>query len=329
LRADISSHPRLGPGHGRIRLPPGSTLDGVYGLAIRRNQGSHTWLGPAGWQTAEHAFALEPGGVFDLDGAADGDTGAPVLAVGPVIVDPLLEAQAGGAAFALLLTGSGSPSAATLAMGTLAVRGLLGSAARGTTRPQPPPPPPPPPAPPPPPVVEDAAPPPEPVAGLMAGDRPGTPAAPPRRWPAGLVAAMAVVVLAIAGGTAWWFMRPDAPPAAAPVAASVPAQDVRTIVLVFLEGSPTPEAARVKGDELAGRGQLDGALLLYRNAADRGDGAAAFALARMYDPATFSPKTSPLPAANAGTARRWYETAAATGHAEARKRLNEMPGDAR
>ncbi|WP_109121426.1 hypothetical protein [Azospirillum sp. TSO22-1] len=303
MRADILTHPCLGPGHGLIRLPDGTAAPPA--LSIQRNQGAANWLGPGGWQASEHRFALD-GGMFTPE---DGG-----IAVATPAVDAVLAARAGGAAFALhLLDGEARTT------GMLSVRDLLGGNARRAApppAPEPVPPEPPPPEPVPPGPVPD--PPPGPVV-RSGGGGPNV----------ALIAAVLAGVLLAAGGGAWLlFGRGDTPltaaaPAAPPAPPPAPA-DTRKEVGDFLAGKPSPDGARAKAEGMAKAGRLDGALLLYRYAAEGGDGASALALARMYDPATFAPQTSPLPAANADMARHWYEKAAAAGSAPAQQRLSQM-----
>lgn len=313
MRADITTHPRLGPGHGQITLGAGAAAPAA--IAIERNQGSARWLGPNGWQAHEHAFPAGP----DLEVGVE--AGQTVLTVGPAIVEPLLEAQATAAAFRLHVHGE------TKSAATLSVRGLLGSRARAAAPPPPPPPPPPIEEP----IVEPVV---EPIREELKVELTAPPQPPreePKRPNLGLIAAGVVVVLAVAGGAAWFVLnRTDAPTqtAAAPTPAPAPApQDIRTEVRAYLERSPSAADARAKGDELAKGGKLDGALLVYRYAAEKGDGDAALALARMYDPATFTPQTSPLPSPNADTAQRWYETAAGAGSVPAQRRLGTLLKD--
>ena len=66
---------------------------------------------------------------------------------------------------------------------------------------------------------------------------------------------------------------------------------------------------------------LDGQFLLLRYAAEQGDIAAARDIGRMYDPATFSKDSSPLPEPNPVEAARWLKQAAQKGDAEAQYRF--------
>ncbi len=306
MRADITTHPRLGPGHGQITLGTGVTAPTA--IAIERNQSSSRWLGPNGWQAHEHAFTV------GLDPEVGVEAGQTVLTVGPAIVEPLLEAQATAAAFRLYIHGE------TKSATTLSVRGLLGSRARAAE----------PPPPPPPPIEEPIVEPVREELKVALTDPPQPTRDDPKRPNVGLIAAGVVLALAMAGGAAWFVLNKNADSptqtAAAPPPAPAP-QDIRAEVRTYLERTPPAADARAKGDELAKGGKLDGALLVYRYAAEKGDGGAALALARMYDPATFSPQTSPLPGPNADTAKRWYEAAAGAGSVPAQRRLGTLLKD--
>ncbi|QLH39061.1 MAG: sel1 repeat family protein [Defluviicoccus sp.] len=70
--------------------------------------------------------------------------------------------------------------------------------------------------------------------------------------------------------------------------------------------------------------QLDGEFLLLREAARKGSAPAALALGEMYDPATYTPETSPLPAPNPAQAAAWYRQAAEAGIAQAQYRLGML-----
>lgn len=320
MRADIVTHPRFGPGHGLIRLPEGTAAPTA--AAVQRNQGPDMWLGPDGWQGSEHRFpvaaasmtaaAMTDGGTPVL---LDADGGRPALGVGPAVVEPLLAARAGSAAFALhLFDGEARTTRA------LSVRDLLGSNARRAAAAAPVEPKPEPAA------VEEPAP--EPAAEKVEITVDPVAKEPPPRAAGpnvGLIAAGVALLLAAGGGAAWFLTRGgDAPPAV--VQAPAKPVDVRKEVAEYLATTPAPEAAAAKAGAMAAAGRLDGAMLVYRYAAEKGNGPAALALARMYDPATFTPQTSPLPAPNAETARTWYQAAAATGDAEAAKRAAALGG---
>lgn len=92
----------------------------------------------------------------------------------------------------------------------------------------------------------------------------------------------------------------------------------------FLAGNPGADESYGLADRFMKDKQLDGAFLLLRNAASKGNAAAALALGEMYDPETWSAETSPLPAPNLSQAVEWYGQAAAAGLAEAQYRYGML-----
>jgi hypothetical protein len=150
---------------------------------------------------------------------------------------------------------------------------------------------------------------------------PASPAAPtPRPRSPGLYVALGLIGLLIAGG-GWWFLqgRGGESPMAPTVAQSTP----RTLAIAraALADNPDAETARRLGEAHLAEKDLDGAFLLFRAAADKGDSAARLAMGSFYDPASWSKETSPLPSPNADQAAHWFRTAAETGDAEAQYRL--------
>ena len=92
----------------------------------------------------------------------------------------------------------------------------------------------------------------------------------------------------------------------------------------FLAGNPGADESFGQAERFRQAKQLDGAFLLLRNAAGKGSAPAALALGEMYDPATYSPETSALPAPNPAQAAEWYRQAAEGGIAEAQFRLGQL-----
>ncbi|MHB1219613.1 MAG: tetratricopeptide repeat protein [Alphaproteobacteria bacterium] len=175
------------------------------------------------------------------------------------------------------------------------------------------------PVPPPPPLpsVEE----PRPLIAEPVVPLPPPPPSPPKsRWL--LWAAIALAALLLAGGAGWYFFTRDgSPDGSAPIAeAPVTLDEARRV----LTTDPQPADALARAQAHAAKGELQGAFLLYRYAAEKGDMTASVALAAMYDPATHSAQTSPLPAANPAEAARWYEPAAQAGQAEAQYRLGML-----
>jgi len=140
-----------------------------------------------------------------------------------------------------------------------------------------------------------------------------------------LVLGGAVAALLIAAGAAGWVYRDalfgtGSPPAV--VAPTVPTtlEGARQ----FLAGNPGADESFGLADRFLKAKQLDGAFLLLRNAAGKGNAAAALELGAMYDPETYTPETSPLPAPNAAQAADWYKQAADAGIAEAQYRYGKL-----
>ncbi|HLO77146.1 MAG TPA: hypothetical protein VK196_11890, partial [Magnetospirillum sp.] len=65
-------------------------------------------------------------------------------------------------------------------------------------------------------------------------------------------------------------------------------------------------------------------MLLFQHSARGGSNDAAVAVARMYDPETWTRQTSPMPQADAETAAYWYEPAAQGGNVEAQRQLGKI-----
>lgn len=124
-----------------------------------------------------------------------------------------------------------------------------------------------------------------------------------------------VVLLALVGGVAGYFLMPGAPGQAMTMDAC------RRLVA----GNPEPAAAKAEADKLAGKGALlDCQFLLYRYAADKGDNGAARVLGTFYDPDTWSKEKSPLPAPNPTEAARWHKQAAEAGDPESQYRYGML-----
>ena len=85
-----------------------------------------------------------------------------------------------------------------------------------------------------------------------------------------------------------------------------------------------PEAANATARQLAERGKSDLALLVHQHAARAGYTDSHLAVARMYDPDTWSAQSSPLPQPDAETAGYWYEPAARAGNLEAQRQLGKI-----
>jgi hypothetical protein len=144
---------------------------------------------------------------------------------------------------------------------------------------------------------------------------PAPPVPPPKKWRFAILAAVALLLL-LAGGAYWWLRpEPTLPPSADDTKGDVglTTEAARKFLIADPAVQPTKDLAKRFGENKS----LEGAFLLLRHAAEKGDAESALALGKMYDPATYSKDTSPLPAANPAQAADWYKRAAEAGNAEA------------
>ncbi|MFD2265036.1 tetratricopeptide repeat protein [Lacibacterium aquatile] len=129
-----------------------------------------------------------------------------------------------------------------------------------------------------------------------------------------------LVLLVAGGGAGWWFLGRDKEPQTAETPAAAPDRTLAA-ARTALAANPEPQAARELGEAHLAAKDLDGAFILFRAAAEKGDAKASVAVGNFYDPASWSKETSPLPAPNAEQAVDWYKRAADAGDAEAQYRL--------
>jgi hypothetical protein len=328
IKSELSGDRQRGPGYGRIRFS-GRAFD-TTGLqfALKRNQGNEPFLGPGGvWQATETWHDPE-------DVTVEQD--ATVIAVGPKIVDQVVE-QPANVALVLTLRANGVQDAGRLKV----VQPLLGSgaaagpdndaelieqqrrdeeerhreaeAARLLAEQE---------------AAAAAA-----AAAAAEAERPGledvavpslTPAAAPAssedrpatsRLP--LVAAAVALLALIGGGAGAWFgcLIPGFGPAscagspAIEEAAGTPEVEEPLTCAGLTSGG---ECYAVAEKALA-KGKLEPARQLFQQAATLGSLEASIAVARMYDPETWSAAASPAAGPNWETAVFWYEKAARQG----------------
>lgn len=338
-RIDLSYDAARGPGHALCRitgLDAGPAADGLLEIRIQRNQdGSYLRPGRT-WGASEVWIPIGP---------ARAEGTALTLTLGPDIVDELATAPA-SVRFLCHLRVAGRLEAAALG-GTRMLRpsGADGAGPARETVAAPAP------------IREPVAEPPEPAPvepPPPVGEPPDHPDPPPEKkrpaipvwiWPVA-----AVLVLLAAGGALWQlglppFPTPEAPTgmeAAAPDAAepetavsetaapetAAPAAPaaIETLqdVHLFVQGAPSADEALAEARSLLERDKKDLSLLLFQHAARQGSREAGVAVARFYDPATWTAETSPLPQADAETAAYWYEPAAQNGDVEAQRRLGQI-----
>lgn len=299
IRPELSADRARGPGYGRLRISGWRSADPIR-LALRRNQASEPFLGPGKvWQASE---AWHPVSASEQIGDDI------VVAVGPEIVDPIVN-QPTSVAYLLIVADDTRRDQGAIKL----LRPLLGSDAAVTQRAEPPlqaPPPPPTP-----PIM--AAPEPEPLSIATPSvpiDTSATTAAEPavpHRRSMPLLAALAALAV-LGGAAAAWHacLIPGIGPAgcATDTPAQVPPADAHAAVRSCdgLDGAACFEVAR----KALAAGELEPARQLFQQAGELGSLEAETAVARMYDPATWSAASSPAAKADWETAVYWYETAA-------------------
>ncbi|KAF0222777.1 MAG: hypothetical protein FD176_2454 [Rhodospirillaceae bacterium] len=146
--------------------------------------------------------------------------------------------------------------------------------------------------------------------------------------------AAGIAVLLVAGAIAAYVLlfskKDEAPMAqdnATPVTqtAEAPSEiNTREDLAKYIQATPEADKAHQMALKLVERGKLDFAMLLFQHAARGGSAEAGLAVARMYDPESWSAKTSPMPQADAETAAYWYEPAAQAGNVEAQRQLGKI-----
>jgi len=323
LRAYVQPQPE--PGHAVLRVVDLEALPEGLTLSIQRQQGPDTHLADDGWRRTE--AWLQPEHVVRTKSDLE-------FHLGPEICDRL----AGIATIRLRVKEPdiGVVGTTVVAWPPMLTSGAVDPSRRGQDdtirlRGRQPEPPPPPPAPPfePPPVVEPPPPTPTPMPDLRAARDPLPQVASSGGRTGWMIAA--VILLALAGGgyfayTNYFQKHEDevaaaaAPTSPAPALATtdVPRKSVREMVGDYLATNPAPEAMLAKGKEFEQAGELNGAFLVWRRAAEAGDPEAQLELAAFYDPLATPPRAGFTP--DGARAADWYERAALAGNPEAQRR---------
>jgi hypothetical protein len=312
VRASVLPQPE--PGHAILRLTElDASPDGLT-LSIQRQQGPDSHLADDGWRRTE-AWLL-PGRVERAKGSLD-------FHLGPEICDRL----AGIATVRLRVKEPdiGVVGTTVVAWPTMLTSGAIDKGQRSLddivrlrrTKPEAPPPPPAPPFEPP---AEPARPAPE-----LRAEREPMPEE-PRSGVMGWLIAVALLVI-LAGGGYWaytnYFLKqwPEilgtTQPTPATPTAETSRKTVRDMVADYLATKPTPEAMLAKGKELASAGEVGGAFLLWRRAAEAGNGQAQLEVAAFFDPLG-QPRGGFAP--DGARAAEWYERAALAGLPEAQRK---------
>jgi hypothetical protein len=313
------------PGQASLKIVGlGGTAPGAGQMRLTRIN-SKTSLGvDLNWHADEQWLALP-----ELTGEGNALLGR----VGPELVDPL--ALLGPSDIVgMAVRVDGRTEEGRVKTVKLCASHVHGSAAAPVV--QPPAPPPPPPAPEP--VIAadpPAAPEPEPEPAPVPPPPPPVPARTgSSRLP--LIAAAIAGVLALGGAGSYFaglFDHKEAPAkveepkklAAPPAAAAAPSEiNSREDLAKYIQATPEADKAYQTARTLAEKGKLDFAMLLFQHAARGGSNDASVAVARMYDPETWSQQTSPMPQADAETAAYWYEPPALAGNVEAQRQLGKI-----
>jgi hypothetical protein len=319
MRATVLPQPE--PGYATLRITDLEASPDGLTISIQRQQGPDSHLADEGWRRTE--TWLQPARVARVKDTLE-------LQLGPEICDRL----AGIATLRLRVREPdiGVVGTTVVAWPRMLTSGALDPSSQGyddTVRlrgraVEPPP------APPFEPPVE-----PEPVPELRAEREPAPPVEPAgssrTRW---MVAAVIVLLLAGAGYFAYtnYIERHDEAVAAAPTDQSTPAttatppgvlkKSVREIAAEYFATNPSPEAMLAQARELAQTGEMNGAFLVWRRAAEAGNVPAQVELAALYDPLVTPARAGFTP--DAARAAEWYERAALAGNAEAQRRFGML-----
>ncbi|MET1027673.1 MAG: hypothetical protein ABWY00_10930 [Dongiaceae bacterium] len=326
-----------GPGLARIRLSGIDIPAGDCTIQIQRNQSPDSYLGLTGqWQSSPDCWhQLSGRDVTAISGGIE-------FLIGERLVDPILTVQAQNAFRLSLRSTAGAVTTTALVPSTR--QPLLASAARHEAPaevPEPIPAPKPVEAP----IAVEA---PAPTMTLKADpadhfgapireadDREKSPA--PAKSRKGLLLGVlaAVVVLGGAAAAAYFYLKPQGQQPAQTAAVAPTEQSTREILQAFMKDNPDAAAIVGKADKMKSDGNIDAAVYLYRQGADRGDAHSALQLGILYDPgetvaAAGAPANAPANgtvntlAKSSDTAAFWYGKAADAGLAEAQRRLGNL-----
>jgi len=349
IDSELTADRQKGPGFGRLRITKSRLEAEELRFALMRNQGNKPFLGGGGnWQATE---VWHPAEVVDRDDAAM------VIAIGPEVVDAVV-AQPANVALRLMLSADDAREMGTLRI----IQPLYGSSAAGgpddaalleqqkreaeekrreedenrrraeeeeERRRQA--------------ALEDerlrqeaeaaqraedaeVAEPPEETspAAVAAVDRDG------KGKRIGLIAA-AIALLAVAGaGAGAWFscLVPGFGPAschgATEEAASTGAEPAPDAAALTCAGLTSGSDCYAVAEKALTQKKLEPARQLFQQAASMGSVEANIAVARMYDPKTWSAEASPVASPNWETAAFWYEKAARQGDQLAQRETGRL-----
>lgn len=316
VRASVQ--PLSDPGHAVLRLTDlDASPDGLT-LSIQRQQGPESHLADDGWRRTE--TWLQPARVRRLKNTLEFDLGpeicdrlAGVATVRLRVKEPDIGVVGTTVvAWPAMLTSGAANAGSHLADDTVKLKRAIKLPPEEA-----------------PPVVEPPPAPPFDPAPELRAERAAPEPEPSSGWGWKIAA---LVVLIVIGGAYWIYdtkIRPKpgeqvatAAPPAGPTTPGAPTgppkKSVRDTVSDYLAGKPTPEAMLAKGKELAQGGELAGAFLVWRRAAEAGNLQAQVEIGSFYDPISPQPKSGFAP--DAARAAEWYERAALAGNAVAQRR---------
>jgi len=311
VRATVVPLPE--PGHAILRITDLDALPDGLTLSLQRQQGPDSHLADDGWRRTE---------AWLLPERVERSQGALEFHLGPEICDRL----AGTATVRLRVKEPdiGVVGSTVVAWPRMLTSGAVDPSSRGyddivrlRTRQAAPPPP------------EEAAEPelPPPLPELRAERAaPIVPRANSMTW---VVTAAGLLVLIGGAFYAWRHYHQEvsevvaaaSPPTAAEPATAAPQppkKSIRESVAEYLATKPAPDAMLAKAKEYAQAGNMAGAFLVWRRAAEGGNAQAELELARFYDPLAQPPVAGFTP--DAARAADWYERAALAGLAEAQRK---------
>jgi hypothetical protein len=301
--------PQERPGYALLRVTGlDSRPDGLT-VSVRRAQGPDSHLSEDGWRKTESWLA-------PVSTARRGE--AIEMLLGPSIVD---RCAASNVQITIREPDVGEVGRTVVAFGNLQTSGAGDgrAAVKDSPAAKPAPPPPPPPEPEPEPELPPKM---EPPIELQAERRSVIEPEKPEPKGKGLwvsIAAALLLLVAAGGGWWWWNNRAQPPQEAVTPPPQTPPQQagidrtkpVRQLVKEFLDTNPSNAQKLAKGRDFLNAGLLEGAYLIWRDAAEAGDAEAALEFARFYDPADPIPY-SPFPL-NGATAASWYQKAVDSG----------------
>jgi hypothetical protein len=298
----------VAPGSAKIRISGIVGPTAIATIQIRRNQGVDVFLGFDGeWQASPDCWH----NVLASDLTVV--SGRVEIAIGPILVDPIVRVQTQNvfrlswragertdtadlvltSQHPILASGALQPSAPTNAESQDALQKPGGETSL------------------------------RPIAPPNTEDRIGKVEKQQGRRGGLLVGGLLVLLLVASTGSYYWYNLERAEPDGHSASeASVP-PSTREMLVGFMNDKPNAAAIVGKADEMLKSANVDAAVYLYRQGADRGDAKSALKLGLLYDPDGATVSGSKL-TKSSDTAAFWYGKAADAGLAEAQRRLGNV-----